>query len=105
MGPGDWDAGPWHCGRWAGCPVADINEKGQVVGTSNAVGRYQAWLWDPVSGMVNLDAPGDPDSTATAINDSGQVAGRSGTIPWEVEDDYTGERERGDAVLCTPIQP
>jgi hypothetical protein len=34
---------------------------------------------------------------ASVIDDQGQVAGRSGTIAWEIEDDHTGQREVGDA--------
>jgi probable HAF family extracellular repeat protein len=85
--------------------VADINEKGQVAGTSRTTaGHYQAWLWDPVTGRVNLGAPGDHDTTASALNDRGQVAGWAGTIPWEIE--YSDDEEletAGDAVLWTPI--
>jgi probable HAF family extracellular repeat protein len=90
-------------GNGQGAQVTDINEKGQVVGTSNTAGHYQAWRWDQATGRINLSAPGDPDSTASAINDRGQVAGWSGTIGWEIEDDHTGELELGDAVLWTPI--
>jgi probable HAF family extracellular repeat protein len=89
-------------GGGQGAMVADINEKGQVVGTSNTAGHYQAWVWDPESGKVDLSAPGDADSMASVINDQGQVAGWSGTIAWEIEDDHTGEQEVGDAVLWTP---
>ncbi len=54
----------------------DINNLGQVVGVSNG----QAFLWNPGSGMEPLGTPpGDWWAEALAINDAGQIVGRSGT--------------------------
>ena len=48
---------------------ADINESGQVVGSSNG----QAFLWTPTTGMMALGT--STSSSATAINNLGHVAG------------------------------
>jgi len=40
---------------------------------------YGAFLWSPVNGLQSLGAlPNDPDSSASGINDAGQVVGMSG---------------------------
>ncbi|HAX78748.1 MAG TPA: hypothetical protein DCY88_23680 [Cyanobacteria bacterium UBA11372] len=66
-----------------------INDLGQVVGSSTtADGQNRAFLWEKNSGMINLgtlggyyDSYGYPIdySSATAINDYGQVVGSSTT--------------------------
>ncbi len=52
---------------------ADINESGQVVGSSNG----HAFLWTPTTGMMDLAASTPPQSSsvASAINNLGHVAG------------------------------
>ncbi|MFB2980529.1 DUF3466 family protein [Microseira sp. BLCC-F43] len=78
--------------------ATDINEYGQVVGTSyTADGQSRAFLWDNSSGMTNLgtlpsnynycynygygygSCYSSSSSNATAINDYGQVIGNSST--------------------------
>ena len=57
-----------------------INADGVVVGASTtASGALHAFAWDPTSAeMLDLGAlSGDTQSEALAINDNGQVAGRS----------------------------
>ena len=67
----------------------DINESNQVVGTSWLVTqltslyepeKYHAFIWDEVNGMVDLNTYLPADSgwiltTATAINDNGDIVG------------------------------
>ena len=61
----------------------EINERGQIVGISTtATGEYHAVLWTPTAGggytIADLGTlPGDSYSEAFAINNQGQVSGRS----------------------------
>ena len=60
--------------------AADLNESAQVVGLSrwndyNYQDNDRAFLWDSTSGMQALNSFGRNVSTATAINDAGQVVG------------------------------
>jgi probable HAF family extracellular repeat protein len=76
-----------------------INNNGQVVGWSNtgAVDKYgnpvyHAFRWDSTNGIVDADAlKGDLNSKATAINDSGAMAGISSTAPVQKVDKKTGQ--------------
>lgn len=53
-----------------------INAEGLVVGEAQAVdGTWHAFLWEPESGMKQLDIPVAVSSKAIAINDSAQVVG------------------------------
>jgi probable HAF family extracellular repeat protein len=56
-----------------------INDRGQVVGTSDidVQGHSHAFLWDRAHGMQDLGSLRGANSTATAINERGQVAGTS----------------------------
>lgn len=57
--------------------AADINDVGQVAGTSNTVtGATVALVWDRGE-MVELDALGGRNSSAAGINNRGQVVGTS----------------------------
>jgi probable HAF family extracellular repeat protein len=69
-----------------GSVAYDINNVGQVVGyysLAGATGPFHAFLYDDLSGMVDLntliDVPGWELNYATAINDAGQITGY-GTI-------------------------
>jgi probable HAF family extracellular repeat protein len=78
------------------CSAQAINDVGQIVGTSSsfdAGGSPQitlhAFIWNPVSGMVELGTLGGANSWAYEINNSGQVvgyaenaAGRSRAFLW-----------------------
>ena len=56
----------------------DINDLGQVVGLTSVPGESHAFLWTAGGGMVDLGTlPGDSQSAASAINEAGQVVGRS----------------------------
>lgn len=57
----------------------DVNNNGQVVGESHdSAGNLRAFLWSKNTGMVDLGASGI-SSRATAINDSGMIAGTIAT--------------------------
>ena len=77
--------GPWTItqigtlGGTAASP-ADINEAGQVVGSSQtAGGQTHAFLWTLAGGMVDLGTLGGNTSSASAINNVGQIVGSSTT--------------------------
>ena len=62
--------------------AADINDAGQVVGSSYSAFSPTAFIWSKSTGIVDLNALIDPDSgwrldVATAINNRGQIVGYS----------------------------
>ncbi len=58
----------------------DVNESGQVVGTSNTADSMHAFLWSTASGLQDLGVlAGANSSQAYAINHNGQIAGSSGS--------------------------
>jgi probable HAF family extracellular repeat protein len=79
--------------------ASGINNSGQVVGWSNtgAVDKYgnsvyHAFRWDSTNGMVDAGKlKGDLNSKATAVNDSGAMAGISSTAPVQKVDRITGQ--------------
>jgi len=67
--------------------AADINNQGQIVGTSlTGAGAEHAFLWDE-SGMHDLGASGHDGSEAVRINNSGVIAGTVWTRVYGTEDD------------------
>lgn len=64
-------------GTWV--EAADINDAGQVVGTSFLPGDSisHAFLWTPGYGMLDLGTLGGKRSSAAAINELGQIVGSS----------------------------
>ncbi len=60
----------------SGSRAIDINDNGQVVGTSSDSNyNSQAFLWDSTSGIRSLDPNGIGSSSANKINNNGQVVG------------------------------
>lgn len=62
--------------NWQSTPTA-INNKGEVVGRSSAFADNQATLWSNGSIQALPPLPGDDNSFASGINDSGLVVGTS----------------------------
>jgi probable HAF family extracellular repeat protein len=56
--------------------AVDVSDSGQVVGDSTADRSSRAFSWTPSDGMVDLGTLGG-DSSAYAVNESGQVVGYS----------------------------
>jgi probable HAF family extracellular repeat protein len=57
--------------------AADLNDKDQVVGTSNLTGdqQWHAFAWDRTTGLADLGTLGGSLSEAWAINEHGEVVG------------------------------
>lgn len=57
----------------------DLNNHGQISGSSNSGLGAQAFIWDPVNGMQAIESlrPGDDEAIGFGINDLGQVVGYS----------------------------
>jgi len=82
----DWEQGRpfvWQNGKIRAVPgraptLSDINDRGQIVGsTTTRTGSTHATLWQG-RGLVDLGRlPNRPNSRAVAINDRGEVAGYS----------------------------
>lgn len=86
--------------------AADINNRGQIVGTGTLNGEQRAFLWDEGE-VVNLGTlPGADTSSAFGINEKGQVVGASESesgsraFLWE---SGTGMRDLND--LIHPSDP
>ena len=56
-----------------------VNARGQVVGYASTATGSHAFLWDPRTGLVDLETLGGPTSWATAVSDAGHVVGVSET--------------------------
>ena len=68
----------------------DINNPGQITGLSYVIdGTYRAYLWE--NGVTNDlgTLPGFEYSTASGLNDAGQVIGYSNHVPGGGNQDYT----------------
>ena len=71
--------------------LADINERGEAVGRAIVGGSGRAFFWQPGTGMVllpdlNASEQVSLESSAHALNDRGQVVGRSSghAVLWNV---------------------
>ncbi len=72
-----WSAGSGMQDLGSGSALG-INKSGQVVGSTDTLNGPHAFLWSSGSGMQDLGTlPGDNQSQANGINDSGQVVGLS----------------------------
>jgi probable HAF family extracellular repeat protein len=84
--------------------AADINDLGQVIGASYAsTAKVRAFIWDEATGITELGVLRDSDQMvyASAINNSGQVVGRSGVALylWHRE---TGMRDLHSMIIDQP---
>ncbi len=81
---------------------SDINNKGQIVGTLvGSEGHMRAFLREP-DGRVEFLAPADRASQAWAINDKGQVVGRTFIPTRGVYHAFIWDREGGMQELHSP---
>jgi probable HAF family extracellular repeat protein len=67
-------------GHGTGIQAENLNNYGQVIGFSDVKGdaNFHAFLWTKETGMQDLKTvPGDANSLAIGINDSGQIVGVS----------------------------
>jgi probable HAF family extracellular repeat protein len=74
------DVGNLNGDEYNNTGASDINNKGQMVGTTFAGCVLHGYIWSAMTGMADLGTlGGDPcnSSGATAINDSGQIVGYS----------------------------
>ena len=81
-----------------------VSDSGHVAGTSNTPwGTFHAFLWTAERGMVDVGTlPGDQHSTAIAVNNHGQVVGRSfGAAGWRAFS-WTAEGGMVDLGLGAP---
>lgn len=66
-------------GPFDGAVALDVNERGQVSGQSVAVsnGDSHGFFWSEATGILDIGTLGGDHAVGIAINNSGQVAGRS----------------------------
>ncbi|GAA0857446.1 DUF3466 family protein [Aliiglaciecola litoralis] len=83
-----------------------LNESGQVVGTyTNDNGDNQAFVWDALNGMQSLGTLGGNYSSATDINNHGQIVGVTGTAVEGQESGFIYENGVMSQILdLTPSQ-
>jgi probable HAF family extracellular repeat protein len=88
--------------------ASDVNDRGQVVGYYTGVSGSpsRAFIWDAASGMIDLgNLPGGQyRNFADAVNEQGQVVGRSGGRAF-IWDSVLGMRDMGaieDALYYAP---
>lgn len=58
---------------------SDLNEVGQVAGTTSTRANYRAYFWDSRAGMLDVGTLGGVSSQASALNRLGEVVGWSHT--------------------------
>ena len=68
------DLGTLPGGDWSA--AYDINSSGAIAGTSDiGSGVFRGFVWTPAAGLTPIGSLGGNNSRATAISDSGEVAG------------------------------
>lgn len=72
------DLGNIYEGEWI-YTVITINDQGTILGNYEIDNSFRAWIWTPQKGMQDLGSLGGEDTTATAMNNRGQIVGISKT--------------------------
>lgn len=88
----DWDQGVRLLGVLPGAAIStgnDINDRGEVVGNSGGGAITQhSFIWDERNGMRDFATLGGQSSSATHINNAGQIIGVSTTAAEDAEHLY-----------------
>ena len=75
------DIGKLGGGLDDGSDASDINDRGQVTGSSDtSAGDTHAFVWTAATGMRDIGTLGGNYSVGRSINESGQIAGESGDV-------------------------
>jgi probable HAF family extracellular repeat protein len=89
-------------GAFDGSIAYDVNERGQVTGQSVAVSDADThgFFWSEATGILTLGTLGGDHAVGIAINNSGEVAGRSTRVDGELHA-FIWSREGGMRDLGT----
>lgn len=85
-----------------------LNDKGQVVGSVSTETSAIAYIWDASSGLTEISGPNQLITSASGINNLGQIVGQSGNRPfiWSASTGFQylktpSQRDGGGAFVIT----